>query len=91
MVACGFAGDYPNMRIAGAVSVAASCAEGCVKWKRIYDAQQKEKADKKTKETSDPEKGKAKEPANGPVGGKWNPKTGKWDVPKPQPKKSKTW
>ena len=77
-------GDYPNMRITGAVSVAASCAEGCVKWKRIYDQQQKEKADKKVK-AGDSEKGKA------PVGGVWNPKTSKWETKKPTPNKSKTW
>lgn len=64
-----------------------------MKWKRIYDQQQKDKASKATKDKADLEKGKdtTTPVGNAPVGGKWNPKTGKWDVERPKPKKANTY
>lgn len=88
--ACVAAGFPDAAKATGSVAILASCAENCVKWQKAYDARQKKKADAAKKANADAEAEKGK--ATKPIGGVWNPKTGKWEVPKTptKPKLKKT-
>jgi len=58
--ACAAAGFPTAAKGTGAVAILASCAEGCVKWQRLYAASQKAKEDAKKK--NDPELGQTSGP-----------------------------